>query len=276
MVRRTSCDMGISSGEEWLIFAYQTNDSTLQTGHCTFSIKYSTSSGERDWFDERAFTRIAKVKDILGIESNSEEILNGEFIEKYPNGSIEIESFYKNGLLEGERSIWYSNGQLRSIEFFMHGKRNGKSIWYYPNGDLRKDYTYSNHKPIYSCLDFWPNNQLAILEVYSSTGIDYVSTTFSKQGTKTSESFTDTLTNTLRHKRYYAKGEIESETIRQPKSSSKTHFYKDGKIKSLSLEFKEGTIESELKTWDEKGELIYHMQYDREHKKIVIFDSKKD
>ena len=270
----TSCDMGISKGEEWFIFAYSQNDSTLKTGYCTFSMRYKNVSGERAWQNEWVNQRIQKINEILNIQSLANDTLNGTYIERYPNGNIEIESNYLNGKLNGKRIISYSTGQPMIEEYYINGKKNGKSIWYYPNGSLRRDFNYINDSPVYSCLEFYPNNKLAVFNFYTSTGINYFGNTFSINGSKSSEHKVDTLTNEMTHKTYFDTGELESESIRTANSNFLSYFFKNGKVKSAYLTNNEGDIESETKIWDEKGELIYHVQYSRGNKKNILIDNR--
>ena len=69
---------------------------------------------------------------------------NGNFIQRYFDGKVEIFAFYKDDLLEGKETNYYRNGN-RSMElYYTKGIKNGPvTSWYY-NGVIKETGTFVN------------------------------------------------------------------------------------------------------------------------------------
>lgn len=261
--RWTSCDMNLNPEEEWVLFAYQLADSTFQTGYCTFSKRYKSETGQRDWHYQRGFKEIEKIKELLGIESDTDETLNGQVIEKYLDGSIEVESEYRNGILHGKRTIWYQNGEMMTEEHFNGGLRNGKSSWYYEDGTIKRNYAYSNDYPIDSCRYFHQNGQIARRTFYSQDGEELYSASFSQEGQLTNDYQVDTMKNEYIRTKYFDSGELHYTTtnkIGEYQNGNTIQYYRNGNIEGTWMYFDDGEFKSEIKRWEEQGNLIFHQQ----------------
>ncbi len=94
------------------------------------------------------------------------QIPDGDFVQKYPNGQIQIkgemrnnkrvglwtayypngvkqsESTYEKGILSGRTASFYKNGQVRYIGYFLGGKRDGKWDFYSEQGNHDKSEMY--------------------------------------------------------------------------------------------------------------------------------------
>jgi len=92
-----------------------------------------------------------------------DEIPDGDFIQKFPSGAIQIkglmlnnkreglwtayyengvkqsESTYQSGVLHGRTASFYTNGQVRYIGYFLGGKKDGKWQFYLEDGELDKN-----------------------------------------------------------------------------------------------------------------------------------------
>jgi|GEM_PF-3243727 len=64
----------------------------------------------------------------------------------YPDGSLKIETPYKNNLKDGIEKYYYENGKLRYEVFVKNGKLNGIQKVYYENGKLQGEIPYKNGK----------------------------------------------------------------------------------------------------------------------------------
>lgn len=103
-------------------------------------------------------------------KSTENQIPDGEFIQKYPNGSVQAkgdmlnnkreglwtayykngfkqsESTYQSGVLHGRTASFYTNGQVRYIGYFMGGKKDGKWEFYTEDGQFEKSEIYVKGK----------------------------------------------------------------------------------------------------------------------------------
>ncbi len=68
----------------------------------------------------------------------------GDFLEKYPNGIIKFQGFYRFGLRHGQWMSFYENGEKWSETFYDKGKRQGATNVYYLSGKLHYAGWYKN------------------------------------------------------------------------------------------------------------------------------------
>jgi antitoxin component YwqK of YwqJK toxin-antitoxin module len=61
----------------------------------------------------------------------------------WPNGNLDMEFFYRDGLYHGPQRSWYDNGQLMWETSYIDGKEHGTAKQWARNGDLLG--TYSMH-----------------------------------------------------------------------------------------------------------------------------------
>jgi antitoxin component YwqK of YwqJK toxin-antitoxin module len=59
---------------------------------------------------------------------------DGDFVQRYPNGIIQLKGFYAAGKREGEWAAFFPSGKLQSEGFFTHGKRDHHATVYYESG----------------------------------------------------------------------------------------------------------------------------------------------
>lgn len=100
----------------------------------------------------------------------SSKVPDGEFVQKYPSGGIQIkgemkndqrvglwtsyyengmkqsESTYQNGILHGRTASFYTNGQVRYIGYFLGGEKDGKWEFYTEQGQFEKSEMYLEEK----------------------------------------------------------------------------------------------------------------------------------
>ena len=71
---------------------------------------------------------------------------NGEQIEYYDNGIIELKCNWINDELDGEYKEYYNDGSIYSKGNYKDGKRDGAYIYYYKSGNVRyKRYYKDDH-----------------------------------------------------------------------------------------------------------------------------------
>tara|TARA_X000000950_G_C13851450_1_gene634652 strand:+ start:518 stop:940 length:423 start_codon:yes stop_codon:yes gene_type:complete len=103
-------------------------------------------------------------------KTTGDQIPDGEFIQKYPSGAVQIkgemsnnervdlwtayyengmkqsESTYQNGVLHGRTASFYTNGQVRYIGYFLGGQKDGKWEFYTEEGKFEKSEMYLKGK----------------------------------------------------------------------------------------------------------------------------------
>ena len=278
--RWTSCDMRLNPGEEWILFAFETSDSTLQTGSCTFSRRYRSKNGLRDWHYRGGFKEIEKVKKLLNIQDEIDTTMNGIYTERYPNGSIEVESEYQTGLLNGLRTARYPNGQVMTREEYLNGLKHGVSKWFYENGSLKHNYSYFSDQPVDSCWRYHENGVLARRSFYSKSGQRLFSEYYSKEGNLRNNYLADTVKNVYVKTQYFDTGELHytsTNEIGKYSDSNTTQYFKNGQVEGTWIYFDEGAFKAEIKRWNEDGELIFHQRtnWDGEKEILIKGDNKR-
>lgn len=112
----------------------------------------------------------ANQKEKTESSSVSSQVADGEFVQKYPSGAIQIkgemkndqrvglwtsyyengmkqsESTYQNGVLHGRTASFYTNGQVRYIGYFQGGEKDGKWEFYTEQGQFEKSEMYLEEK----------------------------------------------------------------------------------------------------------------------------------
>ncbi len=142
--KKTSCDMGISKGEEWILFGSM-RDGKLSIGSCSRNVKYKGVDGLRDWKYDRGLLQLRQLRALY--QHPIKKYGNENRKEYYPNGQIEIEETYVNGLKNGERKIWYPNGILFGKEYYINDSLDGKTEWFYASGQIYDEDFYTRGKP---------------------------------------------------------------------------------------------------------------------------------
>lgn len=142
--RNTSCDIGISTGEEWVLFG-RIKNGKITLGACDRSRQYKDAAGKRDWTSQRGVHELRQLRVIF--QHPVKSFGNGVHREYYANGQLEIEETYSNGQLHGPRKIWHPNGMLFSRETYIHDTLNGKSEWFYPSGQTSRETYHAKGRP---------------------------------------------------------------------------------------------------------------------------------
>lgn len=142
--KNTSCDIGVSKGEEWILFGRTTNDKIAIVA-CDRNEKYKKMNELRDWKYGSGFYELRQLRKLYQHPVTKYE--NEKHIELYSNGQKEIEETYVNGKLNGERKIWYPNGVLFCKQYYINDSLDGKSEWFYPSSQIYDEDYYLKGKP---------------------------------------------------------------------------------------------------------------------------------
>lgn len=71
-------------------------------------------------------------------------LLNGEYKTCYLNGQLECYCYCINNQIDGIFMSWYQNGQIMENSFYTNGLKNGSSIQWYSNGRIKYSNMYNN------------------------------------------------------------------------------------------------------------------------------------
>lgn len=91
-------------------------------------------------------TFYASDKKIISKGQMDERLYIGQwvFYHKSSNSKMIVETYNKEGLLEGERFVYYKNGLVGEQAFYKNGKLNGEAKWFSENNILLRINTYKN------------------------------------------------------------------------------------------------------------------------------------
>ncbi|MBN8822447.1 MULTISPECIES: hypothetical protein [unclassified Spirosoma] len=141
---RSSCDIGLRPGQEWIIFTKEFKGYATVFA-CDYSSRYKDNAGIKDFRYHGTDELLNHIRHLTG---KPVQVKEGLIEEYYPSGQKGYTEFYKNGKLEGERLVWHSNGVLWGNEFYKNGLKDGAATWWYADGNLESKDSYSNGVPI--------------------------------------------------------------------------------------------------------------------------------
>lgn len=216
---RTSCDMPVLSGEEWLIIANNNPDSIPAIGMCGFAIQYRDSNGFRDWQERAAIDRLDFVLQHLRNPLQDYKTDHDRAELYYPSGKPEHIIPYKNGKKHGTALFYYPDGQLYGSVGYKADSLDGKSIWYHRDGSLYRSDKFKHGTQIGSSINYGMRFSPSSIEMYSKKGV----LKRSKQYFKNYDGLTplDTM-------------KLTSETIFKKGKRYKSIYYEsNGKVKSI-------------------------------------------
>jgi antitoxin component YwqK of YwqJK toxin-antitoxin module len=142
--KRTSCDMGVSVGEEWIMLGRYVNGQ-MYVHLCGGNEKYKEANEFRNWQYKSGFGMLNDLRKVYNREEK--KFANGKKQEFYSSGQIEIEEEYLNGMRNGKRTIWYPDGVVFCRRTYINDTINGKSEWFYPSGQISNEDYYIKGKP---------------------------------------------------------------------------------------------------------------------------------
>jgi antitoxin component YwqK of YwqJK toxin-antitoxin module len=134
--KNTSCDMGIQTGEEWILYGLRyKKDLYIQA--CDRNRTYKEADELIDWHYADGIDELNALRKLFN--HTAPVFPDGEYSHTYSNGQLEYTENYSNGILNGERKIWYPNGTLYAQQYYVNGIQEGRSVWYYPSGQLDEE-----------------------------------------------------------------------------------------------------------------------------------------
>ncbi|SEW52085.1 hypothetical protein [Chitinophaga arvensicola] len=256
-MKNSSCDMGISKGEEWIVFAREANGQ-LHIQPCDRDIRYRSSNGERDWRFKSGMAELDKLAELY--RHPAPLYPDGVRTLYYPNGQKELQENYSQQQLQGARKLWYANGQLRASEYYTNGKLEGLTEWWYVTGQLEEESRYRSGKPynihrmyydttllpymknllvpmIYATEDSLVNEfkriQPQYETVYSPEGIPLINREYLRSGQIRSEYLMNEKNDSALRITYFDNGQMSSFTpqVKYQPTGRFYEFNKDGSLK---------------------------------------------
>ncbi len=228
----SSCDMGVSVGEEWIMLGHYVN------GHivvhlCGGNQRYREANGLRPWKSD--FELLNKLK--LLYNHQDAKAVDGKKQAFYTNGKLEFEEEYQNGMRNGKRIIWYPNGLVYCKQNYVNGLIDGKSEWFYPSGQLSNEDYYIKGKPSNSSRVYYDTTEHPIDDPFflpKNMTLDSLKQIYHKIQTY-SETVYNSEGEQILFRIYKRTGRINWERISYPQFYSTTwiSYYHNGSVKSI-------------------------------------------
>lgn len=266
--KNTSCDIGISVGEEWILFGVMRNGK-IAVDACDRNEQYKEKNGVRDWEYDHGFHELKKLRTLY--QHPIKAFVNETRKEYYSNGKPEIEETYVNGKRHGERKLWYPDGKLRCREFYINDTLDGKATWYYPSGQIKEEdfYKMGGHcnvsRSYFNSSDdkYWEVFYRDFHDIPTSQPLVY------KKIQVSSEIVFNAKGRAILSREYNRLGVIENETIIDPdkKRWTRIYYYDNGAIKSIGYTLN-GKDYGHYQTYKENGFPDRGWDYD-EHGEVI-------
>jgi antitoxin component YwqK of YwqJK toxin-antitoxin module len=137
---KSDCNLNLQTGEQWFFFG-SIREGKMEVSRCSYTSVYRDIKGQREW------KYLGAIKQLDVLRSIYQHPLISNMVNKqlYPDGSIEVEQYFKNGKLDGTRKIYYPNGKLNITEDFKNGIRVGHRNFYGPSGQMLRSVEYENN-----------------------------------------------------------------------------------------------------------------------------------
>lgn len=139
----TSCDLIINSKEQCIICGNGTKNE-IQVWYCSKTKMYRSEIGELTPNYCKVDNSLEILRTMYGINQNKKA--EGKYQTFYDNGRIEIEEYYSNGQLNGERYVYYKNGSLMLYQCFSNGIKEENEYKWSRNEKLKYENEYIEGK----------------------------------------------------------------------------------------------------------------------------------
>lgn len=118
--------------------------------------------------------RYADTGELISEENYKNGLIQGEanYYTYLKNNGTHSKAFYRNSVLEGERTLSFSNGKPVVREFFEHGKLTGKRTVYYQDGGINYEENYLNGKLNGARVLYFPGGAVWYKENYKNGRLD--------------------------------------------------------------------------------------------------------
>lgn len=272
--KNSTCDIGISKGDEWILFGEMRNGK-MSVDAPARNIRYKNNNEVRDWRNQKGFYELMQLRKLY---QHPEKVFKNETRKEfYSNGQIEITEYYRNGKLNGERAIWYPDGKLLGRQFYVDGSLDGKSQWFYPSGQIHEEGYYLKGMPYNVHKNYWDSNMINDLtqelrEDFIKTiskGKDPTDLVLLNRVNLRTEYVYDSKGQVIVSRGYSIFGKLEREcfTDTDRKCSTIIYYHHNGSISSIMYSLNSKNY-GHYQTYDENGLLKEGWDYDENGEKI--------
>lgn len=139
----SSCAMGISANQEWMIYGTIDKKGVIYAHSCTNSGLYRLATGESSYRGAPGLKyaeQYCGYDPIFSLDKSGPDTIYHYF----PNGQVEIVEPYYNGKKHGERRFYHPNGQLMLASHFDTGTICGRASYFNSNGAIEKVEIHNN------------------------------------------------------------------------------------------------------------------------------------
>lgn len=164
----------------------------------------------------------------------------GYWVQKYPDGHIRYEGYFRDGLPSGLFKRYYENNTIQSMLFYSKDGREADAIFFHPSGFIAAAGKYINQK------------KEGKWEFFSSVVRGYK---------VTEEEYLNNMRNGLSIKYYPDKTVAErTEYINNVKHGEWLQYHENGRL-FLKTSYVKGVLEGSFEVWDKNGRQLYRGQY---------------
>jgi len=268
--KNTSCDIGVSNGEEWILFG-KTINGKISIQACDRNQRYRKIDGQRDWKYGSGFYELQRLRNLYKHDTQKFEKETRK--EYFKNGNVEIEENYLNGKLNGERKIWYPNGKLFCHQVYINDTLDGKSEWFYQSGQIYDEDYYQKGKPSNVSRLYYDSTiekgwkKLLIQDFYKTEdSLNFVYKRIQVQY----ETVFDSDGRAIISRAYNRLGKIQKEETIDPNRNFRTiiYYHNNGLISSIMYSLN-GVNFGHYQTYDENGFRNRGWDYDENGKTIL-------
>lgn len=196
---------------------------------------------------------------LIRIESYSQGLRNGIYVEIDQRGYLVAEMYYVNDLIEGVAKRFYYGTNPASVIEYRHGKINGKKKVYYENsaGKLTEESDYKDDVKDGRSLFYAINGDPVADYTYKNGSLEGIQKTYYPGKKLMSEqNYVNNVESGI-YNEYYENGKMKVQgSYKDGKMDGKwSEFYEDGKLKSEGA-YANGSKEGKWSEYDPSGKLL--------------------
>lgn len=268
---QSSCDMGIEVGDEWVLFATTYKEKVLVSA-CNRNVRYRAKDGVRDWHFKRGMEEVEDLRTLYG--STRKQHRDGLDQQYYPDGKIEVEQPYRDGLRNGIRTVYHRNGNVWGKQLFVNDSLQGKSEWFYSSGQLYDQKFYLkgiliNMSRVYHDTTITDRRkQLLIKDFYNTE--DSLRKTYSRIQVWM-EALYDYNGKIILSREYSRWGKIQNEYVyhAEEKNYTSIHYHDNGQVKVVQ-HHKDSKDIGHYQEYDKEGNPTKSWDYDANGRQINL------
>lgn len=268
----TSCDLGEDVGEEWFLFAKKVGND-YKIGSCDRTTRYKKANSFRFWPEPGEMDLFNKLRVVFGKRLTALKFQDGFRVEYLKNGQKQLEEFYRNGKLEGERKLWHVDGNLMLLQNWKNGLKDGYEYFWSERSGFSSKSKHRKGVQI-DTASFWSGTDTSKFILKMDSRLYSISEDSARkirsEKRLTRQTIYDGKSRLLSSKAYDDRlGFLEEEKKCNPKRGfcTTTYFHANGKIKAIGYSKNDIQI-GVYKEWDENGEQVKYWEYDKQGRQV--------